>query len=106
METICDVLVGALWYIQTDAIINIRFVDADADTYNQEPMYKLLSCYEKQKKDNSGKHSYEKRKNFSPFFLSADGMLVKDALVILSNLSQLMSEKLEEPISHVRGWVN
>ena len=33
-------------------------------------------------------------------------MLGKEALVILSNLSRLMAEKLEEPISHVRGWVN
>ena len=33
-------------------------------------------------------------------------MLVKEALVVLTNLSQLMAEKPEEPISHVRGWVN
>ena len=32
--------------------------------------------------------------------------LGNEALVILSNLSQLMAEKLEEPISHVRGWFN
>ena len=33
-------------------------------------------------------------------------MLGKEDLVILSNLSRLMAEKLEKPISHVRGWVN
>ena len=33
-------------------------------------------------------------------------MLGKEALVVLSNLSRLMAEKLEEPTSHVRGWVN
>ena len=34
------------------------------------------------------------------------GMLSKEDLVVLTNLSQLMAEKLEEPISHVCGWVN
>ena len=30
----------------------------------------------------------------------------KDDIVVLSGFSRLMTEKLEEPISHVRGWVN
>ena len=33
-------------------------------------------------------------------------MLVKEPLLVLINLSQLMAGKLEEPISHVCGWVN
>ena len=33
-------------------------------------------------------------------------MLGKEDLVVLTNLSQLMAEKLQETISHVRGWVN
>lgn len=27
-------------------------------------------------------------------------------MVALANLSQLMAERMKEPISHVRGWVN
>ena len=33
-------------------------------------------------------------------------MLRKEALVVLTNLSRLMAEKLEEPLSHIPGWVN
>ena len=33
-------------------------------------------------------------------------MLDKEALVVLTTLSQLIVEKLEEPISHGCGWVN
>ena len=40
------------------------------------------------------------------FSLSVDGMLVKEALVVLPNLSLLMAMIMEEPILHVRGWVN
>ena len=43
---------------------------------------------------------------FSTFIFSVYGMPGKEALVVLTNLSQIMAEKLEEPISHVRGWVN
>ena len=41
-----------------------------------------------------------------PFFLSVDGMLGKEALVVLTNLSRLIATNLEEPLSQVRGWVN
>ena len=43
---------------------------------------------------------------FSPFVLSVDGIIGKEALVVLANLSRLMAAKPEEPISHVCGWVN
>ena len=33
-------------------------------------------------------------------------MLGKEDLIVLATLSWLMSEKIEEPILHVRGWVN
>ena len=38
--------------------------------------------------------------------ISVYGMFRKEDLVVLTNLSQLIAEKLEEPISHVRDWVN
>ena len=33
-------------------------------------------------------------------------MLGKEALVVLVKLSQIMAAKIEEPITHVRGWDN
>ena len=39
-------------------------------------------------------------------FISVGSMLVKDALAVLTNLSLIMAEKTEEPISHARGWIN
>ena len=43
---------------------------------------------------------------FSPFSLSVHGIIRKEAIVVLMNLSRLMAVKLEEPLSHVCGWVN
>ena len=33
-------------------------------------------------------------------------MLGREALVALENLSQLMAAKMDEPILHVRGYIN
>ena len=33
-------------------------------------------------------------------------MLGKEAQAVLATLSRLMAAKKEEPISHVKGWVN
>ena len=43
---------------------------------------------------------------FFPFILSVDGMIGREDLVIVANLSGLMAEKNYEPILHVRGWIN
>ena len=44
--------------------------------------------------------------NIFPFLLSVDGILGKDALVVLVNLIQLIATKLEEPLSQVHGFIN
>ena len=44
--------------------------------------------------------------NFLCFLIFVDGMFGKEALVILASLSQLISEKMDKPILHVRGWIN
>ena len=43
---------------------------------------------------------------FYPFVLSVYGMTDKEAQVLPATLSQIMAAKMDEPISHVKGWVN
>ena len=54
METRGDVLIQGLWYRHTDAVINIKIGDADADTYRFEPMVTIVAWWEKIKKDKDG----------------------------------------------------
>ena len=61
--------------------------------------------WEKMKKDEHKQHCHDQRKK-TLFFISADEILGKEAQVVLITLSQLMAAKMEEPISHVKGWVN
>ena len=106
LDTRGDILIRRLLEIYTGDIIDTRFGDAEADTYKHKPMDKILFHWNNQNKYKHSNHCHEQRKYFSPFILSVDGMLRKEALVVLSNLSRLVKEKLEETISHVHGWVN
>ena len=58
------------------------------------------------KKDKHRWNCHEKRKNFTPFVLSVDGIMGKEAQVALGTLSPLMVARMEEPILHVKGWFN
>ena len=99
-------MVRGLWDRQVDSIIDVKLCDADADSYKYEPMIALLSRWETIKKDKHGKQFHEQRKQFSPFVLSFDRMLRREALIVLSQLSRAMAKKREEPLSQVQGWVN
>ena len=50
-------------------------------------MAAFMDCWETTTKDKHGKHCNDQRKHFSPFVLSADGMLGREALVVLAELS-------------------
>ena len=82
-----DVSFQGLWEIQTDAIFYVRFGYYDADTWNPEGMYKLLDWWGEIKKYKHGQYFYDQWKHFSPFFISVDGMVGKEALVLLTTLS-------------------
>ena len=82
-----------LWDVQFGTIIDVKLGDTDAESYKYEPMAALLAHWETIKKDNHSKHCHDRRKHFSPFFLSVDGMLGREALVLLSQLNICMAEK-------------
>ena len=50
------------------------------------------------RQNNHGKHCHNQQKHFSPFVIYVDGIIGKDALVVLANLSRLIAAKMEEPI--------
>ena len=69
-------------------------------------MDKLLTGWDKTKKEKHRQECYDQRRHFYPFFFLVDGMTGKEALVVLANLIRIMDVKLDEPILHVTDWVN
>ena len=66
----------------------------------------ILPLWQQMKKEKHGHHYYEQSKLLYTFIPSVDGILGKEAKVVIAILSWLMATKTEEPISHVKGWVN
>ncbi len=49
----------------------------------------------------------EQHRHFSPFVVSTDGLLGKEAKILLRKLSAMLAEKWEKPYySEVYGYVN
>jgi hypothetical protein len=49
---------------------------------------------------------YKQRRHFTPFVVSTDGLIGKEAKTFLKKLSSLLAEKWEKPYSVVCGYVN
>ena len=69
-------------------------------------MEEVLDRWEIIINDSHGKHCHDQRKKLSSFFLSVDGMLRREARVVIENLSRVMAAKMDEPILQVRGQIN
>jgi hypothetical protein len=63
----------------------------------------LAEHHEREKKKKYLEPCLEQRRYFTPFVVSTDGLLGKEAKTLLKRLSALLSEKWEKPYSEVCG---
>jgi hypothetical protein len=66
----------------------------------------VLEAHERKKKKKYLWACLEQRRHFSPFVVSTDGLLGKEAKILLRKLSSMLAEKWEKPYSEVCGYVN
>jgi hypothetical protein len=66
----------------------------------------VLSAHEREKKKKYLGACLEQRRHFSPFVVSTDGLLGKEAKILLRKLSAILAEKSEKPYSEVCGYAN
>ena len=97
-ETRGAMSIQGVWENQTEVIIGVKFGDAEADSWKPVRMDKLLEGWEKINKDKHGQACYNQGGWFSLFVLSVDGMMGKEALVVLATFSRVMTAKINEPI--------
>jgi hypothetical protein len=87
-------------------MIDVRITDVDAKSNRSEDSDKVLSTHEREKKKKNLGACLEQRRHFSPFVASADGLLGKEAKILLRKLSSMLAEKWEKPCSEICGCVN
>ena len=100
-----DILIRSLWARGTDCIIDVRITDVDAKSNRSKDPDKVLATHEREKKKKYLEACLDQRRHFSPFVVSTDGLLGKEAKTLLKKLSGLLAEKWEKPYSEVCGYV-
>jgi hypothetical protein len=101
-----DVLIRGLWQQGTDAIIDVcitNLLDAKSNI-SQAPM-KVLAAHKREKKRKYLEPCLEQRRHFSPFVVSTDGLIGKEAQTMLKKLSARLAEKSGKPYSVVCEYV-
>ena len=101
-----DVLIRGLWASGTDCIIDVRITDVDAKSNRSKDPMKVLAAHEREKKKKYLEPCLEQRRHFSPFVVSTDGLLGKEAKTLLKKLSAVLAAKWDKPYSQICGYVN
>ena len=101
-----DLLVRGLWARGTDCIIDVRVTDTDCKSQRSKDPMKVLENHEKEKKKKYLGPCLEQRRHFTPFVVSTDGLIGKEAKTLLRKLSSMIAEKSGKPYSQVCGYVN
>ena len=101
-----DLLVKNVWATGTDCIIDVRMTDTDSPSYLNDTPADVIENQEKQKKRKYVNSCLKQRRTFTPFVLSVDGLLGKEAKSFLKAISTHLSSKWDQPYSVVRGYVN
>jgi hypothetical protein len=62
-----------------------------------EDLAKVLAAYEREKKEEASRGMPAQHRHFTPFVVSTDGRLGKEAKIFLKKKSALLAEKCEKP---------
>ena len=99
-------MIRGLWARGTDCIIDMRITDVDAKSNLSKHPDKVLIAHEKEKRKKYLKACLERRRYFTPFVVSTDGLLGKEAKTLLKKILALLAEKWEKSYSEVCGYVS
>ena len=100
-----DVLMRSFWAKGTDCIFDVRVTDLDSPAYRKQVPEKVLASQEKSKKRKYLEKCLQQRRHFTPFVVSTDGMLGREANTTLKRVALKLAAKWQKPYSQVCGFV-
>ena len=102
---IADLSVRGVWQPQTVALFDVRVVDTDAQSYLSRSVDTILSSAEQEKKRKYSEAVEARRASFTPFVMSVDGFLGREAAHFLKRLADHLSSRWSKPYSEVMRWL-
>jgi len=85
--------------------LDVQITDTDAKTYQSKDPLKVLASHEKAKKKKYLAPCLAQRRHFTPFIVSADGLLGREADAVVCKLAFTYAEKTDKPYSVVCGFM-
>ena len=99
---VADLAVRGVWVPQSEALFDVRVVDTDARSYENQTPIDILSQAEKEKNKKYLAACEERR---APLCVSVDGLLGREASRFLKRLGELLSLKWERSYSGIINWL-
>jgi hypothetical protein len=99
-----DILVHGFWARGTDCIINVCVTNTDAKSQGHKDPDKVLVQHKREKKCSYLEPCLKQRRHFTPFVVSTDGLLGREA-TFFQQLSNILSERWHQPYFVVCGFV-
>ena len=102
---IADLGVRGVWQPQGEALFDVRVVDTDAQSYISRSVADVLVSAEEEKKRKYRLAAEACHASFSPFVISVDGALGKEAALFLSRIADRLSVAWGRSYGNVLGWL-
>jgi hypothetical protein len=100
-----DLGVRGVWQPQSEALFDVRVVDTDAQSYVQRSVSAVLATAEREKKRKYTQATEARHASFSPFVLSVDGFLAREARFVVRRFADRLAIKWGKSYSEVMGWM-
>ena len=102
---VADLRIRGVWQPQAEALFDIRVVDTDAQSYAHRTVDDVLISAEKEKKKKYNEAAAARHASFSPFVVSVDGYMGKEAKTVLSRVADKLASSWGKSYAVVMGWV-
>ena len=95
----------AVRQLQSEAILDIRVMDTDSDSYCNHSVAAVISTAEEEKKRKYNTAVETRKGSFSSFVVSVDGYMGKEATYILRRTAEVLALKWGKGYGQVMDWV-
>jgi hypothetical protein len=102
---VADLAVRGAWQPQRMALLDIRVTDTDATSYASQPVRSVLAKAESEKKRKYGAVCEQRHASFTPFVISVDGALGREANAFVHRLVDHLVRKWQRSFSETANWV-
>ena len=100
-----DLGIRGVWQPQVEALFDICVIDTDAPSYRRRSPVSILDSGAVEKKRVYRSAVEDRRGNFTPFVLSVDGLLQREASHFVKHQSANLASRWEKPLSDVLTYV-